>query len=398
MGHALAINGGEKTRKTPFPAREAFGETEVGMLNEAVEFYRKDLLDPPYEGVFEKRFCSSFCDYMGGGYADAVATGTASVYVALAALELPKGSEIVVSPVTDSGPLNCVIMQGYRPVIADSAPRSFNATAKEFEACMSDVTSAILVVHTGGEPLDMKPIVELAKKRGVKVLEDCSQATGATIDGQKVGTYGDIAAFSTMYRKNLAAGASGGLVYTKNENLYRLALAHADRGKQSWRTDINQNDPGHALFPALNFNTDEFSCAIGLASLTRLDETIARRIAFLGALKQRWIGIRSCELYGFRDGFSPFFHPVIVDVSKLRCTKVEFAVALNAEGIPLNNHYGCVISDWEWAKPFIARACTPNAKWMKENSFNLFLNEQYTEVEADDIVAAVKKVENFFLK
>jgi len=397
MSQVLAINGGNKTRATPFPAREAFGESEVKMVNEVVGYYRKDLMDPPYEGVYEKRFCSSFRDYMGGGFADAVATGTASVYVALAALELPEGSEVIVSPVTDSGPLNCVIMQGFKPVIADSTPRSFNATAKEFEACIGDATSAILAVHTGGEPLDMKPIMELAKKRGIKVLEDCSQATGATVTGQKVGSFGDIAAFSTMYRKNLAAGASGGIVYTKDEHLYRLALANADRGKQSWRTDINQNDPGHALFPALNFNTDEFSCAIGLASLARLDETIAGRMAFLRALKQRWNGIKSCELYTFHDGFSPFFHPVIVDTAKLRCTKVEFATALGAEGIPLNNHYGCLISDWEWAKPFIARVDTPNAKWMKENSFNLFLNEKYTAAEADDIVTAIKKVENFYL-
>lgn len=395
----LAINGGEKVRQIPMPSREAFGNSEVAMVDEVVSYYRSRHEDPPYEGVFEKRFCEAFTAYQGGGYADAVASGTVSLYIALAALELQQGSEVIISPVTDSGPLNAIILLGLIPVVADSAPGSFNSTAKEFGERITDKTSAILAVHTGGEPLDMEAITKLAKNRNIKLLEDCSQATGASIGGQKIGTFGDIAAFSTMYRKNLAAGASGGIVYTKDLGLYRRAIAYADRGKQPWRNDINQNDPGFAMFPALNFNSDEFSCAIGLASLRRLDKTIEGRLFFLKELSANWAGIEFCELYPFNDGFSPFFHPVIVNTQKIKCSKIEFAKALTAEGIPLNIHYGCVIDDWEWAKPYCGfGSASPNARWMKENSFNLFLNEKYGKQEALDVVTAICKVEKAFRK
>ena len=93
---------------------------------------------------------------------------------------------------------------------------------------------------------------------------------------EKIGTFGDISAFSTMYRKNLAANSSSGLVFTK-KNLYRNALAHADRGKILWNKRLDLRDPNYSLFPALNWNTDEFSCAIGLANLKRLKLTNNKR-------------------------------------------------------------------------------------------------------------------------
>ena len=101
----LAIHGGEKVRKTPMPARLALGDAEVAMVNRVLEHYRQRQIDPGYQGVFEKRYTDLFVEMMGGGYADAVATGTASLYVALAALDLPKGSEVLVSPITDPGSL-----------------------------------------------------------------------------------------------------------------------------------------------------------------------------------------------------------------------------------------------------------------------------------------------------
>ena len=116
-----------------------------------------------------------------------------------------------------------------------------------------------------------KPLMSLTfKKKGIFLLEDCSQATGAHIDGKPVGSFGDIAAYSTMYRKNLAANSSGGLIFTKNYQLFKKVLAYADRGKILWKDNLDLRDPKYSLFPALNWNTDEFSCAIGLASLRRL--------------------------------------------------------------------------------------------------------------------------------
>jgi dTDP-4-amino-4,6-dideoxygalactose transaminase len=397
----LAIHGGEPVRTHPMPARVAFGDREVARLMEAVEYYRSRELDPPYDGRYEREFCDAFCAFMGGGYADAVASGTGSCYVALAALNLPKGSEVIISPVTDSGPLNCIILQGYVPVVADAAPDSYNMGVAQFLDRVTPRTSGLFAVHCAGQPLEIDRMVAEAHRRGIKVLEDCSQAPGATWNGTKVGNFGDVAAFSTMYRKTLTAGASGGLVYARNLDIFRLALAHADRGKQPWNPDVDFRDPSGCLLPALNFNTDELSCAIGLASLARLQESIDRRKDFLRRLAKLLPQCSQvCRPYEFHEGYSPFFFPVFVDTAHLTCTKTEFARALAAEGIGLGAHYGCVVSSWSWAWQHLpgGKPETPNAESTRDRSFNLYVNERYGEAEVQDILAAIAKVEAHFLR
>ena len=394
----LAMYGGQPVRKEKMPARIAFGEDEVAQLMSAIEYYRTREQDPPYQGIFEKRFCDAFCDFMGGGYADAVASGTAAVYVALTALDLPAKSEVIISPVTDSGPLNCIILRGLVPVVADSAPDSYNMGVEQFLERVTPRTSAVLAVHCAGEPLEIDRLVEEAHTRGIKVLEDPSQAPGALWQDRVVGTFGDIAAFSTMYRKNLTAGASGGLVYSTDEQTFHRALGSADRGKQGWRDDVNQNDPGQALFPSLNFNTDELSCAIGIASMNRLQDTIDKRVDFISSLNNLIESeSRVCRPYNFHQGFSPFFYPIFVDADRISCSKTDFAKALNAEGVDLNPHYGCVISSWQWAQDYLSDDfVSANALSTRDRSFNLHLNERYGESELQDIMAAILKVEGHF--
>lgn len=396
----LAINGGNPVRKKKMPVRVAFGEDEVASLMRAVDYYRSKEQDPPYQGYFEQKFCDAFVDFLGGGYADAVATGTAAVYVALATLELPKKSEVVISPATDSGPLNSIIFQGFVPVVADSKPNSYNMGVEQFLERVTPNTKAVLAVHLGGEPLEIDQIVLEAHKRGILVLEDCCQAPGAIWKDKKVGTFGDVAAFSTMYRKTLTTGGSGGIVYTKDLEIYKRVVGHADRGKPSWKHDFVYKDPTQALFPALNFNTDEFSCAIGLASLRRLQDSIDKRVFFvlqlIELLKSK---SKVCKPYSFHKGFSPFFFPIFVDVDKITCSKIAFAEALAAEGVELNPNYGCIISAWHWAKPYLSDDfISTNALSTRDRSFNLFLNERYGEEETQDIVAAILKVEKYFLK
>jgi len=383
------------------PTRFSYGVDEIEAIDDVIKYYKDKGEDPGYQGYFEEKFCSESSEFMGGGYTDAVATGTASIFVALQALQLPKGSDVLISPVTDSGPLNCIILLGLNPVVVDSTKDSYNINLEQFKNRITPNTSALLLVHTGGEPVnDTKLIVNEAHNNDIKVLEDCSQATGALIDGNKVGSFGDIAAFSTMYRKNLIAGSSGGLVFTKNKELYHLALAYADRGKQTWRSDLNQNDPSSALFPALNFNTDEISCAIGSASLNRLQDTINKRVEFLEyfiSLLQKKSKI--CTPYNFNNNFSPFFFPIFVDVNKLNCSKIQFAEALNKEVISNNVHYGCIISEWEWAKKYYKDDFeAKNAIEVKKNSFNLFLNEKYSHEDAKLIVEMICKVEKSLMK
>lgn len=396
----LAIHGGEPVRKEPMPSRMALGEAEITMIQECLAFYRERRVDPGYQGAFEKLYTDAFVAMMGGGYADAVSTGTAALYVAIAALELPKGSEVLVSPITDPGTLSAIILNGLVPRLVDSKANSYNIDLGEFLARLTPATKALVVVHAAGQACEIDKIVPTAKERGIKVLEDCSQAHGAQIMGRAVGTFGDIAAFSTMYRKAHMTGPTGGVVYTRDLELYRRALAYADRGKPRWLPDFDDRDPNTFLFPALNLHTDEISCAIGVASLSRLRDTIVRRLSFVSDFASNLIEeSHVCSPYPWTPTDSPFFLPVMVDVERILCSKAEFALAVEKEGIGLSPHYHYVVAEWPWLKPYLADDFgTPNARSVRDRSFNLYLNENYGEQEAADAVHAIVKVERAFAK
>jgi perosamine synthetase len=334
-----AIDGGEPVRKRPMPPRVALGDAEAAAIAEVLAYYREKQVDPGYEGIFEQRYTDAFVKFMGGGYADAVATGTASLYIAVAALQLPAGSEVIVSPITDPGCLASIILNGLVPRLADAAPGTFNMGVEQFAARVTPNVRAVMLVHSLGRAAEVEEIVKEAHARGIMVIEDCSQSQAARVKGRPVGNFGDIAAFSTMYRKAHMTGASGGVVFSHDIDLYHRALAYADRGKPRWQNDFDDRNPNQFLFPALNLHTDEISCAIGVASLARLQDTILRRLAFLaefsGRLKDR---ATVCAPYGYTPNDSPFVYPVLVDCERITCSKQEFAKAVLAEGIGLNPH------------------------------------------------------------
>ena len=394
----LAVDGGQPVRPNPMPARMAFGAAEQAMIAEALEYYNAHETDPGYQGPFEQRYCDAFCAMMNGGYADAVATGTAAIYIALAALNLPRGSEVLVSPITDPGTLSPIILNGLVPRLVDSKAGSYNIGVEEIQCRITNKTSCILVVHSLGQPAEIDAIVKMAHSKGIKVLEDCSQAHGALWKGKRVGSFGDIAAFSTMYRKASITGATGGVVFTNNIDIYHQALAYADRGKPRWSESFDDRNPAQYLFPALNLHTDELSCAIGVASITRLEETRLRRLDYVAGVSEMLSNkSKVCMPYGYSKGDSPFIYPIVVNTDLICVDKTVFAKAVLAEGIGLNPHYNYVVAEWPWILPYLSDDFdTPNAKDIRDKTFNLYLNEQYGEREISDTVGAIIKVEKAY--
>ncbi|MEO9961437.1 MAG: DegT/DnrJ/EryC1/StrS family aminotransferase, partial [Nisaea sp.] len=223
-------------------------------------------------------------------------------------------------------------------------------------------------------------------------------AHGATSNETPLGTFGDVACFSTMYRKAHMTGGCGGVVYSRNRDLYHKALAYADRGKPRWLDDFDDRDPRGYLFPALNLHNDEISCAIGISSLRRLDQTISNRLDFVfrltALLKER---SRMCRVFEFSNADSPFFIPVQFDQSSATCTKTEFAEAVRAEGIDLNPHYQYLAADWPWLQPYaMGDLDCRNARAVLDTSFNIFVNENYSEKDALSVAEAIEKVERHY--
>ena len=385
--------------KSTFPARLAFGSEEIKAIQEVFAYYRRQGLDCGYQDYFEKKYTDLFITTMSGkGYADAVCSGTAALFIAIASLQLKPGSHVLVSAITDPGTISAIILNNLVPVLVDNAKNSYNMGVDEFKSRIKNKTKAVVVVHMAGKSAPISKISKIAKDKGIFVIEDCSQSHGAKCAGKKVGTFGDAAAFSTMYRKTHSTGGCGGVVFTKDKRRYDLIRAYADRGKPFYHRNFNEKDPSSFLFPALNLNIDEISCAIGINSLSKLNDTIKSRLTFLFRLKKELERkSKVCKISDLSRNDSPFFQPVFVDISKISCSKIEFAEALKKEGIPLNSNYRYVVCEWSWAKRFLGdNFVCRNAIQIKNRTFNLLLNENYGENEIKLIIRTILKIEKIF--
>lgn len=410
----LAIRGGEKVRQSPWPPRALFGEEEK---QAAVALFDQSIATGNafgYNGEEEESYCREFADFLGGGFADAVNSGTAAVYVALRALEIEPFTEIVVSSVTDPGGVMPVPLINCIPIPADSAPGSYNAGPDQIEARVTERTSAIIVAHIAGTPADMDPIMELARAGGIKVIEDCAQAHGATYKGRFVGTLGDVGAFSTMHGKHHSTGGQGGLVFTKDEETYWRARRCADRGKPFGLNDVKTN-----VTASLNLNLNELSAAIGRAQLRKLPAILASRRRLAKEIGERCRALKTVRLNEAPPDCegAHWFLFIKLDLEKLSVGKGTFVEALAAEGIPVDPSY---LHLWHKAEWYRNRAVfgrsgypwscplykgnpaetfqTPNVEAADACRFRLPFHENWSGREVDDLVTALAKVEDAYLK
>ncbi len=380
------------------PPRKLFSEDELRVVEEVFRFYWDKGVDFGYQGEFENRYTKAFSKFQGGGYADAVSSGTAALYVALAALELKEKSQVIVSPVTDPGGVTPVIALGHTLSIADSQKGGFNMDPVDFENRITENTSAVVLTHLGGLPANVDEIVGIARQKNVKVIEDCSQAHGATYKGINVGCFGDIAIFSTMFSKNHASGGCGGIIYTRDKVLSEKVRAYADRGKAFFSEDFNPKNPAQALFPALNFNQDEISCAIGESTLKKLPNIIVARRRLADVFAGKIDDCSALEVLKPVLGSVPsyFFLTIKLLEPELIKIKKDFTTALIDDGLWINPEYRFVVSEWPAVAPWISgNSHTPNAVSMKDESFNLLFHENMTVSSILKFVDSI--VENLLL-
>lgn len=400
----LAIDGGPAVRTDPFPPRKLFGREERQAVLAIFDRAEKEGHGAMgYNGPEEEGYCREFADFLGGGYADGVNSGTNAVYVALRALELPPLSEVIVPAITDPGGTMPVAICNLLPVPADCAPGSYNVGAEQIAARLTPRTRAVIVAHIAGFPADMDPILELARSKGLKVIEDCAQAHGAKYKGRPVGTLGDVAAFSTMFGKHHATGGQGGVVFTRSEDLYWRIRRHADRGKPFGL----ENAAGNVV-PALNCNMDELHAAIGRSQLKKLPEILRRRRAMAKQL------IEDCQknLRAVRIMEEPpnteavyWFLLLRLDPKQLNVDRDTFTRALAAEGLPVSPGYFHVPMRGPWVRqphafaPGLAPAQEyplPNIEATNADCIQLFFHEDWTSRETADVLAALQKVENAY--
>ncbi|MFW5798314.1 MAG: DegT/DnrJ/EryC1/StrS family aminotransferase [Planctomycetota bacterium] len=412
----LALHGGTPVRTDPFPARRLFGPDEKATV---VEMFDRAAAEGShvlgYSGPEEEAYCREFAESMGGGFADGVNSGTNAVWVALRALELEPYGEVVVPAVTDPGGIMPVVLSGLIPVVADSMPGHYNVGPEQVEARLSERTRAIILAHITGHPIDLDPIMEMARHRGIPVIEDCAQAHGATYKGKPLGTFGQVAAFSTMFGKHHATAGQGGLVYTQDEALYWKVRQVADRGKP-----FGIDNPQGNVVASLNCNMDELGASIGRVQLKRLPEMVAirrrhaRRMQAECEARLETVRVLGDPPFGESAYWFLFFN---VDVDRLTVDKDGFVEAVSAEGVPLSGTYKIIPSQYPWfteRRAIGPQGChwpwseapvdvprefdLPNAEANDRTICRILLHEGWSDREVDDTVAALEKVERALKK
>lgn len=408
----IALYGGTPVKTTPYGEGKRFGKEELSNLEEALNqntlFY--------WYGNMTKRFCAKFAEMYGAKHCVATSSGTASIHVALGALGVGPGDEVITSPITDMGSVIGILYQNAVPVFADLDPHSYQMDPKSVEAKITDKTKAIVVVHLAGNAAQIDEIVKIARKHGIYVIEDCAQTYCCKYQGKYVGTFGDIGCFSLNDFKHISAG-DGGMIITDNEELYYKALMFADKNFNRMGTEIVKNVP----YLAPNYRMNELTAAVGLAQLDRLEGICSARKAYgdkLHAALQKIDGIYAEKILPECE-CSYWFYMIRMDEKKLGVSRAEFAKALQAEGIIATNGYipSCVYQ-YDMFKnktvypgehtqyPFDGThgheisyrdGDCPVAEQIIDDCVKLAVNEFFTEQDLDQTVAAIEKVCAYYI-
>ncbi|MBI2670099.1 MAG: DegT/DnrJ/EryC1/StrS family aminotransferase [Candidatus Yanofskybacteria bacterium] len=222
-----------------------------------------------------KEFEMLFARKIGTKYACAVSSGTAGLHLAMIAAGIGPGDEVITTPFSFIASANCILYVGAKPVFVDIDPVTYNMEPAEIEKRLTKRTKAILVVHIFGQAVDMDPIIKIAKKHKLKIIEDACESICAEYKGKKVGTFGESAVFAFYPNKQITT-AEGGMVVTNNRKIYELCASLRNQGRAENMQWLDHQYLGY------NYRMDEMSAALGTAQLQKLDFMIKHRQALAG--------------------------------------------------------------------------------------------------------------------
>jgi dTDP-4-amino-4,6-dideoxygalactose transaminase len=328
----LAIAGGEPIRKggwnIPWPQQAG---RELELLKEVVNSTHWGTRGPKVV-EFEERFANAH----GCKYGVAVTSGTVALQLALEAVGVEPGDEVIIPPYTFVATATCAVKIGAVPVFADIEPDTYNIDASSVEAHITERTKAIIPVHIGGRPADMDAVMDVAKRHNLRVIEDCAQAHTASWRGKPVGSIGDAGCFSFQNSKNISAG-EGGIIITNDESVYTTAWSLHNVGRR----------PGGEWYehPIMggNYRMTEWQAAVLLAQLERMEEWAQKREHNANQLRRLLSGVDGVLLPKddervTRNAYHLFIFRL--ELSKFGgVTKHQVAKAVQSEGIPLSPGY-----------------------------------------------------------
>jgi perosamine synthetase len=308
-------------------------------IKEVVKVLRSDWIT---QGPKIKEFEEALANYTGAKYAVAVSSGTAALHIAALASGLKNGDRAVTSPITFVASANCILYSGARPGFADIEPDTMNISTDELRKNITKRVKAVIPVHFAGHPCDMEKIAEIAKARGLRVIEDAAHALGAEYKGERTGSckYSDMTTLSFHPVKHITTG-EGGAVLTNRRDLYGILLMLRNHGITKDFGKLNKNAGAWYYEQRLlgfNYRVTDFQCALGISQLRKLDMFLEKRREIAGIYDRSLSSVDEIILPRERPYARSAWH---IYCARLRDAGKRRAVfdKLRKEGIGVQVHY-----------------------------------------------------------
>ena len=418
----LAIEGGEKVFKGQFPGWPCFEESTVQKVADILRSGKVNY----WTGKVGQQFEEAWAKWLGVGNAISVANGTCALHTALASMGVGPGDEVICTSYSFIASSFCALQAGALPVFVD-VDDSHTIDPSKIEAAITERTKAIVVVHLYGIIADMDPILAIAKKHGLKVVEDCAQCFGGVYKGKKAGTIGDVGCFSFCQSKHFTTGGEGGMVVTNDDDLAWEFRSFRDHGYDV-QAKLNLLEmEGKQLYihkrVGFNFRMTEMQSMIGLCELKRFDSwNLANRVRngkmLVEALKDHPL-VKIAPLDTDERQNAYWWAPFVLDTDKLKdgIDTKAFIAAMAAEGVPVYSvlwpemykeaayveKRGFGSARYPFKDPKArdidySKFNCEKANWMTDRTISFFTHPVYEVEHIQAYIAAFKKVADAYMK
>jgi dTDP-4-amino-4,6-dideoxygalactose transaminase len=350
-----------------------------------------------------REFEKEFAQFAGTKYAVAVSNGTVALDLALKALGIGAGDDVIVTSRTFLASASSIVTAGANPIFADVELDSQNISRRTIEAVLTPNTKAIICVHLAGWMCDMDPIMQLAEEKGLFVIEDCAQAHGAQYKGQPAGSIGHIGAWSFCQDKIMTTGGEGGMVTTNDENLWKTMWSYKDHGKNFDSIYNKQHPPGfrwlHDSF-GTNWRMMEMQAVIGRLQLKEMPQWTEKRIENMSRI---WNAFENSPYFTVAKPSSDYVHAaykcyvqVNVDALPEGWSRDRIMAEINALGVPC---FSGSCSEVYLEKAFDNTSWRPEqrlvqAQQLGETSLMFLVHPTLSEMSMDKTIAAITTVIN----
>jgi len=335
----LAIDGGTPVNTEPFPMWPSFCQEAIDRVAEPLKSGKVNY----WTGELGTKFEEEWARWNGARYAVTTTNGTSALHTAIASLGIGPGDEIICPSYSFIASSFSVLQAGALPVFADVCRETHTLDPNDIEDKINDHTRAIIVVHLYGIVADMDPVIEIAKKHNLFVIEDCAQCFGGVYKGRKVGTIGDVGCFSFCQSKHFTTGGEGGAVITDDEDLHWECRSFRDHGydvKERLRLlELEAKLMYIHRRVGFNYRMTEMQSLIGLCELARLDSWNLPNRRRNGRFLRQALEEHPVVLYPPHDTEERenayWWAPFVLDADRLKVSVKDFVKAVEAEGVPV---------------------------------------------------------------